>query len=294
MSVTFEQNSTKLRFDCYRDNGGHMAVGNLRLIGSKNTDPHAVIDDQEVRPDDVFAKTQSGVDEVRRTGGSTIPPKLRTVLMLIDGRTPFESFKSTLQTYGDVTQLFSILRDLGLIVKTTGGDAARDRGRSPRAPSSSPLGSETQALRQADSYPTQSSLSAITQMPDMMARIALAEQAPGVYSTGNTQNAMPANPPPAYYPPPAAPPAIQPPPTPRNAPQSGMSDAQLESIKSTMIRDVSAILGADAGLVISKIQGCRTQDDLFASMMGIKKIITIYADRSAAEKFATRYQTLSF
>ncbi len=270
-----------------------MAAGNLRLIGSKNTDPHAVIDDHEVRSDDVFAKTQLGVDEVRRTGGSTIPPKLRTVLMLIDGRTPFESFKSTLQTYGDVTQLFSILRDLGLIVKTAGSDTARERTRSQRTPSTSPLGSETQALRQADLHPTQSSLDAITQMPDMMARIAMAEQAPGVYSTGNAHNAMPVSPPPAYYPPPAAP-VMAAATIARGAPQSGLSDSQLDAIKSKMIRDVSAILGADAGLVISKIQGCRTQDDLFASMMGIKKIITIYADRSAAEKFATRYQTLSF
>lgn len=264
-----------------------MAAGNLRLIGSKNTDPHAVIDDHEVRFDDVFAKTQLGVDEVRRTGGSTIPPKLRTVLMLIDGRTPFESFKSTLQTYGDVTQLFSILRDLGLIVKTAGSDAARERTRSPRAPSTSPLGSDTQTLRQADQHPTQSSLDAITQMPDMMARIAMAEQAPGVYSTGNTQNAMPVSPPPAA-------PVMTSATVARSTPQSGLSDNQLDAIKSKMIRDVSAILGADAGLVISKIQGCRTQDDLFASMMGIKKIITIYADRSVAEKFATHYQTLSF
>ena len=60
-----------------------------------------------------------------------------------------------------------------------------------------------------------------------------------------------------------------------------------------MCRDVSALLGADAGPVIQKIQACRTKDDLFASMMGIKKIITIYLDRNAADKFGARYSALA-
>jgi hypothetical protein len=120
----------------------------------------------------------------------------------------------------------------------------------------------------------------------------LAEQAPGVYSTGNTRTSVPAAPAPAYYPPPPAPaPAA---PLTRGSNYDGLNSNELEAIKSKMIRDVSVILGADAGLVISKIQGCRSQDDLFASMMGIKKIISIYADRAAADKFAARYQTLSF
>ena len=67
----------------------------------------------------------------------------------------------------------------------------------------------------------------------------------------------------------------------------------LENYKSSMVRDVSALLGADAAPVINKIQGCRTRDDLFSTMMGIKKIITIYANRDAADKFASRYAVLS-
>ena len=67
----------------------------------------------------------------------------------------------------------------------------------------------------------------------------------------------------------------------------------LENYKSSMTRDVSALLGADAAPVISKIQGCRTRDDLFSTMMGIKKIITIYTNRDAADKFASRYAVLS-
>jgi hypothetical protein len=52
--------------------------------------------------------------------------------MLIDGRTTFDSFISTLKTYGDVTQLFLILRDLGLIVKTATNPAVRERLRNER------------------------------------------------------------------------------------------------------------------------------------------------------------------
>ena len=67
----------------------------------------------------------------------------------------------------------------------------------------------------------------------------------------------------------------------------------LDNYKTNMIRDVSVLLGADAAPVVNKIQGCRTRDDLFSTMMGIKKIITIYANREAADKFASRYSVLS-
>lgn len=68
---------------------------------------------------------------------------------------------------------------------------------------------------------------------------------------------------------------------------------ELEIYKSNMSRDVSVLLGADAGPVIQKIQACKTKDDLFAAMMGIKKIITIYLDRNAADKFGARYNALA-
>jgi hypothetical protein len=67
---------------------------------------------------------------------------------------------------------------------------------------------------------------------------------------------------------------------------------ELDMIKASMVKDVSGILGADAAPVIQKIQNCRSKDDLFGSMMGIKKIITIYANAGLAEKFAARYQSL--
>ena len=76
-----------------------------------------------------------------------------------------------------------------------------------------------------------------------------------------------------------------------SAPANNFPD--LDNYKMSMIRDVSALLNADAAPVVNKIQGCRTRDDLFSTMMGIKKIITIYANREAAEKFASRYAVLS-
>jgi hypothetical protein len=67
----------------------------------------------------------------------------------------------------------------------------------------------------------------------------------------------------------------------------------LEPIKANMVRDVSSLLGSDAAPVINKIQNCRTRDDLFAAMMGIKKIVTMYVDKAAGDQFAARYDSLS-
>jgi hypothetical protein len=78
---------------------------------------------------------------------------------------------------------------------------------------------------------------------------------------------------------------------PSYAPQAA-AFPELENYKAGMTRDVSALLGADAAPVISKIQACRTKDDLFSTMMGIKKIIGIYADRNAADKFGAKYGAL--
>jgi hypothetical protein len=75
--------------------------------------------------------------------------------------------------------------------------------------------------------------------------------------------------------------------------QQPVPSAELEIVKTNMMRDVSGILGSDAAPVISKIQACRTRDELFSTMIGIKKIITIYSDRNAADKFGARYNNLS-
>ena len=251
-----------------------MGLKDLRVVSSRGADPDPVFEEQEIRLEDVFAKTQFGVDEVRAQAGSTLPPKLRTVLMLIDGRTPFNSFKATLHTYGDVTQLFSILRDLGLIVKTASRDVLSERTPQPAAPYRQERNREAEPeARFSRGY---SPLDAATQSPMMAARIANAER--------------------GYELPPSSsrnPPAPSPSPSPAPAPARVEDNREVESFKSAMIRDVSTLLGSDAAMVIVKIQGCRTKDDLFATMMGIKKIITVYASKPAAENFAAKYQALS-
>jgi hypothetical protein len=111
----------------------------------------------------------------------------------------------------------------------------------------------------------------------------------------NGANVMASQPAPAYAPPPPTPQAQQ---NYASAPASMLvpstnSFPELETVKGNMVRDVSSLLASDAGPVIAKIQACRSKDDLFATMMGIKKIVSIYLDRNAAEKFALRYQSLS-
>ncbi len=77
------------------------------------------------------------------------------------------------------------------------------------------------------------------------------------------------------------------------APATAKVATELESIKVSMVRDVSSLLGTDAEPVIKKIQNCATRDDLFAAMMGIKKIITLYVDKPTGDRFAAKYETLS-
>lgn len=84
---------------------------------------------------------------------------------------------------------------------------------------------------------------------------------------------------------------MQPMAAPSYAPQPAFFP-ELENYKAGMTRDVSALLAADAAPVISKIQACRSKDELFACMMGVKKIIAIYADRNSADKFGAKYGAL--
>ncbi len=92
----------------------------------------------------------------------------------------------------------------------------------------------------------------------------------------------------------SSPPQMYAPPSPPSyAPAPASYFPELEIYKSNMSRDVSGLLGTDAGPVLQKIQACKTKDDLFAAMMGIKKIITIYLDRNAADKFGARYGALA-
>lgn len=69
--------------------------------------------------------------------------------------------------------------------------------------------------------------------------------------------------------------------------------ARFDQLKRDMIGEVTVLLGRDAPLVIAKIQNCASPDALFASMMGLKKVIQMYADGEKADAFVKRFSTLA-
>lgn len=60
-----------------------------------------------------------------------------------------------------------------------------------------------------------------------------------------------------------------------------------------MTREIMQLLGKDAEMVVSKIQRCENGMDLFAMMMGLKKIISIYANAQKADQFAAKFSYVS-
>lgn len=62
----------------------------------------------------VFKRTSKGIEESRNRQ-CELPQRLKSMLLLIDGRTPVSRFLQTLTVYGDVTELFQVLVDLSLI-----------------------------------------------------------------------------------------------------------------------------------------------------------------------------------
>lgn len=59
--------------------------------------------------------------------------------------------------------------------------------------------------------------------------------------------------------------------------------------RDSMTREIMQLLGKDAEMVVAKIQRCENGMDLFAMMMGLKKIIGMYASAEKAEAFATKF-----
>jgi hypothetical protein len=70
----------------------------------------------------VFKRTAKGIEESRNRQ-CELPQRLKSMLLLIDGRTPVSRFLQTLTVYGDVTELFQVLLDLALIEATTVGSS---------------------------------------------------------------------------------------------------------------------------------------------------------------------------
>ena len=68
---------------------------------------------------------------------------------------------------------------------------------------------------------------------------------------------------------------------------------QFTQARDNMTREIMILLGKDAEMVVTKIQRCESGMDLFAMMMGLKKIITMYANSDKAEAFASKFSYVS-
>jgi hypothetical protein len=62
----------------------------------------------------VFKRTDAGNSEFRNRA-SLLPQRLKSILLLVDSRTTVDKFVASLRVYGDVSDLFQVLLDMGLI-----------------------------------------------------------------------------------------------------------------------------------------------------------------------------------
>ena len=68
----------------------------------------------------VLAKTAVGVDEIA-TRSRRIPPRLRTVLILVDGRQSVQTLAESAAALGDIRQALTDLHEQGLVVLVNHG-----------------------------------------------------------------------------------------------------------------------------------------------------------------------------
>ncbi len=62
----------------------------------------------------VFKRTDAGNTEFRNRA-SLLPQRLKSILLLVDSRTTVDKFVASLRVYGDVSDLFQVLLDMGFI-----------------------------------------------------------------------------------------------------------------------------------------------------------------------------------
>jgi hypothetical protein len=82
-------------------------------------------------------------------------------------------------------------------------------------------------------------------------------------------------------------------PAPSFANTTSNTNSNFLEARDNMVREIMQLLGKDAEMVVAKIQRCETGMDLFAMMMGLKKIIGMYASNEKAEQFATKFAFVS-
>jgi hypothetical protein len=80
-----------------------------------------------IPPGAIYAKTQSGADEVRNRK-MKLPPKLRTMLILIDGTKPALLLRDEATSLGLGTDFLEQLEKMGLVERVGNVTAASDAG----------------------------------------------------------------------------------------------------------------------------------------------------------------------
>lgn len=208
-----------------------------------------------MEPQIVARKSQAGMQEVfhRRAG---LSPKMRTLLIMLNGTRPIEELEKSLASLGDVRAMLYELNVMGLVEmeelyeqSNVVGLAGRIAGRSA-APASMPA-----------SVPAQ-------------------QYAPQ---------------PPAYLPPPAyaqtpmqpqyqpAPPGYAP--VPQGyapAPAAGAMSGMLGQLKAQLSAHMQRVLGEDYQLVRAKIDNCGTIRDFANLLEGCEKVLSNYVSPDAA------------
>jgi hypothetical protein len=77
------------------------------------------------------------------------------------------------------------------------------------------------------------------------------------------------------------------------ATNNSLDNSKFIQARESMTREIMTLLGKDAEMVVTKIQRCDNAIDLFAMMMGLKKIITMYANTAKAEEFSNKFSYIS-
>ena len=95
-----------------------MSLSSLRAVPStgdiKISVPVAEAPVHTFNASTTFKRTNLGTEESRNRN-SQLPQRLKSILLLVDGRSPVSRFLETLTVYGDVSELFQVLLDLAMI-----------------------------------------------------------------------------------------------------------------------------------------------------------------------------------
>jgi hypothetical protein len=202
----------------------------------------------------VFAKTQLGNDEIlKKVVG--LPNDLRALLLLIDSRRDVATLRKISISLRESTAALTFLEDNGFIVRY-------DQNEQPNTVV--PMQRRGMLADIQESHNQN-----FAQRP---APVAPTQTAP-----------MPTQP--VYAQPSYAPPA------PAMAPNyAAPSGPNLNDIKSAMIQVVSQSLGADAGHVLSRIQGAQSLADLQQIARKLYDVLKSYAGVKVAEKFMQQFE----